>query len=556
MATFLNKLKNERNNIFFSCGLFLISFLWLLIFTPEDGLWYDECFTLYHSQGSFKDIINVSMWDSNPPLFLIIIKKWIQLVGYTEFKLRLFSVILSTLFVSSTVIWVKTVFGRTTSLFVCLLMLLSEVVIDYSHEARAYSFIFFLILINSILTYRLIFKPNIINGIVIGGINTAIFFTHYIEGIVVFIQCVFFSVLLFSKDFSLTNKIKIMGYYAIGLVILLYYINKWKVLFLELLKKGGNKLVPLPKAADLLSVLIELMNNSLAFVILLIVLFIYGAYRCREKIKTVDLSKKWMVIYLIVFILVSFIIIYLVSFKAPMFCRRYLMFTTFTFFILLSLIINSFKLNLYKFSLFTVLLILFRLNSSFHSEKEMDVKNAVQFIKKHQTSKSLTIIQSRDIVSNFTLYYDYNIFRKYWLLEEQLTEKNIIAVNDTSSFLKNIDLRQYDKVFLFQVFENFVDPQKNVLNYLKSKLNCVHEINKFKGISLFLFGQKKDNLFVKKANNELQLRFYTQKITADSAWLKQIIYKAKTQNMTLDSLLEIETNWLISEDKRKLMEIK
>ena len=496
------------------------------------------------------------MWDSNPPLFLIIIKKWIQLVGYTEFKLRLFSVILSTLFVSSTVIWVKTVFGRTTSLFVCLLMLLSEVVIDYSHEARAYSFIFFLILINSILTYRLIFKPNIINGIVIGGINTAIFFTHYIEGIVVFIQCVFFSVLLFSKDFSLTNKIKIMGYYAIGLVILLYYINKWKVLFLELLKKGGNKLVPLPKAADLLSVLIELMNNSLAFVILLIVLFIYGAYRCREKIKTVDLSKKWMVIYLIVFILVSFIIIYLVSFKAPMFCRRYLMFTTFTFFILLSLIINSFKLNLYKFSLFTVLLILFRLNSSYHSEKEMDVKNAVQFIKKHQTSKSLTIIQSRDIVSNFTLYYDYNIFRKYWLLEEQLTEKNIIAVNDTSSFLKNIDLRQYDKVFLFQVFENFVDPQKNVLNYLKSKLNCVHEINKFKGISLFLFGQKKDNLFVKKANNELQLRFYTQKITADSAWLKQIIYKAKTQNMTLDSLLEIETNWLISEDKRKLMEIK
>jgi hypothetical protein len=556
MDDFLSKLKNERNNFFFFCGLFLISFLWLLIFTPEDGLWYDECFTLYHSQGSYEDIINVSKWDSNPPLFLMIIKKWIEIVGYSEFKLRLFSVIMSSLFISSTVIWVKTILGKTSSLFACLLLFFSEAVIDYSHEARAYSLLFFLITINSILTFRLILKPNILIGILIGCINTVIFFTHYIEGVVVLIQSVFFSVVLFSKDFTLRNKIKVICYYIFGFSIFLFYVNKWKILFLELLHKGGNNMVPYPKFSDIFMVLVELMNSSLSFVILLVVLFTYQAYRFVSKINTMNQSKKWIGIYLIVFILVSFIIIYLASYKAPMFCRRYLMFTTFAFLILLSAALNGFKSSFYKFGLFLTLLFFFNLNSSFSTEKEMDVKNAVQFIKNKQTSNSLIIIQSRDIISNFTLYYEYNIFKKYWLIEEQLVHKNVIAVNDFALFLKEIDFRHYDKVFLLQVFENFVDPQKNVLKYLKSKLNNVQEINKFKGINLFLFKLEKENLQVINSNNELRRRFYVNKIFSDSTLMKSLISKAQNQKITMDSALRVESNWLISEDIRKLKAIK
>jgi uncharacterized protein YjbI with pentapeptide repeats len=186
----------------------------------------------------------------------------------------------------------------------------------------------------------------------------------------------------------------------------------------------------------------------------------------------------------------------------------------------------------------------------------MDVKNAVQFIKNKQTRNSLIIIQSRDIISNFTLYYEYNIFKKYWLIEEQLVHKNVIAVNDFTLFLKEIDFRHYDKVFLLQVFENFVDPQKNVLKYLKSKLNNVQEINKFKGINLFLFKLEKENLQGINSNNELRRRFYVHKIFSDSTLMKSLMSKAQNQKITMDSALRVESNWLISEDIRKLKAIK
>ena len=46
------------------------------------------------------------------------------------------------------------------------------------------------------------------------------------------------------------------------------------------------------------------------------------------------------------------------------------------------------------------------------------------------------------------------------------------------------------------------------------------------------------------------------KIISDSAWLSDVVSKAGNQNITLDSALLVESNWLISEDKRKLDLIK
>jgi hypothetical protein len=556
MKNILKRITDQKNNIQLFLGVFIASLFWLLIFTPTDGLWYDECFTLFHSQGSHEAILKVATWDSNPPLYLMIIKKWIQLIGFSELKLRLFSLISTSLFISTTVVWIKTIYGKTTSIFAWLLLFFSEVFIEYAHEARVYSLLFFLIILNSILIFRLIQKPNILIGIIIGCINSIIFFSHYIEGITVLVQLFFIGIVFISKDFRIKDKIKILAYYIFGFCIFIYYVDKWKHLFLELLFNGGNKVVLPPMTSDIPRVLYELMNHSFLFVIALLCSFVIGLFIFVRRFKSLEHTKKWASVYLIVFLLISFLGIYFASYKAPMFCRRYLMFTTFALILLLSITLSSLKSTVYKYGLFVLMFILFNLNNSFKTEKEMNVKAAVKFIKNKHTSKSLIIVQSKDIVPNFTLYFNFSIFKKYWLIEEQLTEKNVIAINELSPLLTETNLNSFDKIFFFQVFDNFVDPQKTVFKFLNSKLKMTKEEKSFRGIKLHIFEPNKLNTNYSKDNCNIQQRYYMLKIISDSAWLSDVVSKARNQNITLDSALLVESNWLISEDKRKLDLIK
>jgi uncharacterized membrane protein len=556
MIKSLEKMKNlskKQRKIAERVIFFLITFTWLLCFSPRDGLWYDECFTLFHSQGTIESIIKVSTWDSNPPIFIFVTKVWLKLIGYSEFKIRLLSVIFSSFFISTCTIWVKNYFGRTTSFFLFSFLISSEVFIEYAHEARGYSMLFFLIILNSILTIKLIQKPQIYLGILIGIINTIVFFTHYIEGIIVLIQGVFILIVFLSKDFTLKNKFKIFFYYALGACIFLYYVNKWKILFLGLLENGGNNIFPPPTFSDIPRVFYELLNHSVLFMITITALFLYGTYQFVVRYKSLDQSKKWTLLYLIVFLVLSFLSIYIISFKAPMFCRRYLMFTVFAILIICSVLLNELKTSTYKYVAFVFLMITFNLNHNFLPEKKMHVKDAVSYIQKNKTKNSLIIIQSKDIISNFTLYYNYAIFKRYFFLEEQLIKENVVAVNENNTFLKEINLKNYDKVFLFQVFENVVDPNKTVLNYLNFKLHQSNKIKHLKGITITIYNSA-DFKSIKdspdKKGEVLKLNYYKQKIYLDSKWLIHVKNKSKSQNISLDSALTNESLWLISEEDK------
>jgi len=559
MKTLLQKIIQQKSNFYWLGGLFFTSICWFLLFTPNDGLWYDECFTLYHSQGSLEDIIKVSTWDSNPPLYLILVKKWVSLVSYSEFNLRFLGVIFSAAFISFGALWIKKIYGIFAGIFVFLLLVFSEVTLEYAHEARVYSMLFFLIVLNSYFMVRLVQKPSIYIGIIIGLINSIVFFSHYIEGIIVLIQCVFLFFALISKDFTLKNKLKSTFYYLLSLSIFLYYVNKWQFLFLELIGNGGNKIVPPPQWSDIPRVVYELLNHNVIFSGLASLIFLFGCYQLFEQFKTISKNQKWTFIYFVLLVFVSFTTIYFVSYKAPMFSRRYLMFTLFSLISIVAIVVSKLQNDQLKYGLFFGLIVVFISTNSFQTSKQMQIKEAVNYIRKQQTKNSLIIVQSKDIVPNFLLYFNYSIFRKYWLLEEQLTKENVVAFNDANPFLKTINLNDYEKVFLFQVFENAADPQKSVFNYLNGELHLNKAIKRFRGIKLIEFStQNKSYTSINSSKNrkELQLNFYKQKIMSDVNWFANIEKKAKYQNMSLDSTLTNECMWLIEEDERNLKAIK
>ncbi len=537
---------------------FLLAFSWLLLFSPSDGLWYDECFTLYHSQGSKEDIIKVSTWDANPPLFLMLTKLWLKWVGYSEFKLRLLSVLLGSLCVSLYATWVKKLLGNVYGIFLFVLLLFSEITIEYAHEARVYSLIFTLVFMSGILVLRLVNKPNLLVAILLGIVNTLIFFNHYIEGIIFLSQGLFVFTQFFSKSYDTKHKLKIAFLFFVSGLLFLYYLNKWRILFEALVAGGGNKIIPPPLLIDIPNVFYDLMNHnavlaSLVPLVVAAILFflIFKTSLVREKDKPV-------IIYLLILTVVSYFTIYFVSFKAPMFSRRYLMFIVAPLFVLVVFALKYVVSGYWRWLLMLAFPVLLLSTNKFDTHKIMQIREAVAFVKQKSDSQTLFVVQSRDITSNFALYFDYSIFKKYWLIEEQLIAKNVVCLNDSNSFISKINLDRFNRVVVFQVFDKVNDPNKTVFAYLVKKLRFKGGVRRFRGVKILLFEAKlKSNR--DKGNTkhqDLELLFYRNKIASDPAWLEHIQQKATEGKITLDEALENEAKWLISEDKRNLKALK
>lgn len=549
---FVNFFKRISSGIPCFLLFFSLAVIWLLLFTPTDGLWYDECFSLYHSQGSVDDIIKVSTWDANPPFYLFVIKTWMNWVGFSAFKLRLLSLLFASLTVSLYTIWIKKILGNTYAILLFSLLLFSEITVEYAHEARVYSFIFLLVFISSWLTIQFVKKPTFLLMLALPLVNVLIFFSHYIEGIVVFIQSLYIFLAFLSRDFEWKHRLKMAGMYAVSGLIFLFYLNKSRFLFESLASKGGNNIIRPPLLSDIPKVFYDMMNhNSILTTFVAVIVFTLLGF-VLFKPALFPQKNKWIIYYFLALTIVSFFTIFLISFKAPMFSRRYLMFIIFPLLVLIVFFIKYVIENQGKVVALIGFPLFFLSTNQFDTSKDMQIKESVRYIQQEKNENSLIIVQSRDIVANFTLYYDYEIFRKYGLLEEQLTAYNIISVNDTNSIITRVNLNQYDKVLLMQVFENVADPNKTIVALLNRKLRFKCKKSDFRGVKIQVFEPYKKPDFSKSEKQDLQLLFYTNKISSDPAWLEHVARKANEENISLDEALKNEANWLIGEDKRNL----
>jgi mannosyltransferase len=77
--------------------IFFINFGFKFINLTAEPVWYDECFSIFYSQQPFSNILDVSKWEPPPPLFNLILHCWIKLFGVSEFGVRLFPAMCSSL---------------------------------------------------------------------------------------------------------------------------------------------------------------------------------------------------------------------------------------------------------------------------------------------------------------------------------------------------------------------------------------------------------------------------------------------------------------------------
>ncbi|NJP04597.1 MAG: hypothetical protein HC837_02670 [Chloroflexaceae bacterium] len=123
-----------------------------------NGYWHDEMITTFLARLPPGEIVqSVTISDSHPPLYHILVHGWLLLIGDDLLSLRFFSVLLSTLCILLTYVLGRQLFGVSGSgiaLLAAALMAISPFQIFHGQQARMYPLLAVLVLVTTILFWQ------------------------------------------------------------------------------------------------------------------------------------------------------------------------------------------------------------------------------------------------------------------------------------------------------------------------------------------------------------------------------------------------------------------
>ena len=214
----------------------LLVALFLRLLGSNQSFWLDEATSVLVARDfSYSEIITkFSPGDFHPPLYYLLLKVWIGLVGSGEVAVRMLSIIFGVATVYVTYAIGKNVYSRFVGLIAAMLLATSPLHIYYSHEARMYSLETLLASVCVLAFVRILTakRPSVLSFALFSMSCILLIYTDYLP-VLLFGSFVFF--LLISKQ-DYWKKYKKAWLYC-GFVIFLSVLP-WLPIFLNQLKTG------------------------------------------------------------------------------------------------------------------------------------------------------------------------------------------------------------------------------------------------------------------------------------------------------------------------------
>lgn len=106
----------------------------------HQSVWFDEAYSILLAKHSVAQIFALTGVDTHPPLFYLMLKGWAFLFGWSEFALRILSVLsmVGALLVGGAL--ARKMFGHRTAIGVIAVLALSPLLLRYGFEIRMYAF--------------------------------------------------------------------------------------------------------------------------------------------------------------------------------------------------------------------------------------------------------------------------------------------------------------------------------------------------------------------------------------------------------------------------------
>ena len=204
----------------------------------SESLWRDEISSAAVAQLSLAQIVENRSSDVHPPLYYFLLHYWVALLGSSEFKIRLLSVIFG-----SASLWPMykighILFNRFVGILSALLLALAEFHIYYSQEAKSYSLLTFLTLLSFLSLIQLLEDRKFFVCILYVVVNTLLIYTHAYGHFILISQHFFFLYLLFSVPEK--NKFTVKEWLILQSIPLVLYLP-WAQIFLDQVHKQQER---------------------------------------------------------------------------------------------------------------------------------------------------------------------------------------------------------------------------------------------------------------------------------------------------------------------------
>ena len=462
-------------------GLILLNFILKIIFLDHRDIALDEPFTIFHAQGDLKDLFEMLKTENNPPLFFILLHFWIKVFGISAFSVRFLPMIFSILTAPVIYLLGKRFFSFRTGLIAALIYTFSNYHLLFAHEARVYSLFGLLTVTSMYFFLQLSYRSDTRTKVFFIIANILLIYSHFFGFYVLFIQ--FVSCLLIKN-----LRTRILGMYMITLVVVFIAYLPYLSVFISrfVLTSGHGTWVPRPVFSDLYKMVWKFSNvpvTTVFFLFLLFSAFIFYTFQYFQNKKTVS----GMTAVILTWFFLPYLLMFILSFRIPMFLDRYLVFISFGYYFLIALSIShisSRKWIFYVLSLISVILMAATFNPDADNKRRM--KEVVETVHKLKSEGSVVLICPSWLDLGFTYYYNQEYFRDPKNIKENLNRENILPLNDISQ-LDTARLPRASNVIYFEEWATLVDKENRICEYLRSRFRTEESYKIYESFTIYNF---------------------------------------------------------------------
>ncbi len=473
---------NSKKELILLTIILICHFSLRLINLESTSLWYDEAYSIFHSQFDINHIIQNSLIDQNPPFYNIILHYWMSFTDVTIYSARLLNVILSGFSLLLIYFISEKHLHNGSGIYSVIIYSLWNFLFFYTVEARCYSLLILLILIQFVLFFKYIEseKINILGLITFSIVSTLILLTHYLS-VFIFIPELVYIILFYRKK----NKV-LLKFIASNVIAAILFIP-WLVKVIPIIKSTSTGSYWLKSATfnDLINVLNEYYFNFyvICFLILAIIYIIYKK-NSNEKFY-----------FLLLVIILPIISSYFISKIVPSFTSRYLQYTLLGSVFVISYFIISIKNYTLRIAIFGIISIFFYSNLDISPDKNQEVKKPTEEIIKNKLPNSLIIIAPRSIGIPFSYYYDKNAFVNKEYYEWLLLSNDVLLIDNPNEFSR-INTEMFNYIYFIHSFDNYALNNQLIKSHLDSNYKSVDYLQ-YKDFNTTIYHNEKYNNNIK-----------------------------------------------------------
>jgi uncharacterized membrane protein len=472
--------------------VYIIIFIYLILFNQTESISGDEAYSIYNSLTSFSDIIKLSMYDQNPPLYLFMLKVWTSIFGTSELAARSLSALLATITIGVLYQLLIRIYARQIVFLSIFTLLISYSFIYFAQEARCYALVLLLAVLS--LNYlNQFWHTNKKKHLVLYALfSLLLIFAHYLTVFFLFIQ---FIVIIGSRRISM---IKYFLYAWIGMVIL---ISPWLLYIISNMPKKDSFWLKSPQIDNFYYEWVHMFNSKpififyVAIVFISILLSIFDKFSFKKIFSTEPSKFSWSLFFLLLSLVPS-ILEFIVAQHTPIFLMRYYYFSIIGVVVYLNIVLyHLFTLNRNTGIFFYLIFFgMFAAAYSIHPKKEEDWRSLVAYIQEKGREKSYEILVTPSYKTKELYYYlDRKYFENVNTFVEKNSERKIYGVRTTEE-LKGLE--HSSDIILVLAGSGKNDPSNNyILEFFANDYTIVEykEFSPYRSSLLFL--NKKELLY-------------------------------------------------------------